>query len=38
MKRLYPLAFMVLVAARIPEPGLGDPHIQSVLYTPDEVV
>ena len=38
MKRLLPLALLILVAARIPDPGLGDPHIQSVLYTPDEVV
>ena len=38
MKRLLPLALLVLVAARIPEPGPVDPHIQSVLYSPDEVV
>ena len=38
MKRLLPLAFLLLVAARVPEPGLVDPHIQSILYTPDEVV
>lgn len=32
------LAFLLLTAARLPEPGPGDPHIQSVLYMPDEVV
>lgn len=29
---------MILTAARLPEPGVSDPHIQSVLYVPDEVV
>lgn len=38
MRRLLPLAFLLLTAARIPEPGLVDTHIQSVLYAPDEVV
>lgn len=38
MKRLLPLVLLVLVAARIPEPGPVDPHIQSVFYSPDEVV
>ena len=38
MKRLLPLALLVLVAARIPEPGPVDPHIQSGLYSPDEVI
>jgi len=34
---VLPLALM-LSAARLPEPGLVDPHIQSILYVPDEVV
>ncbi|MBA3525701.1 MAG: TrbG/VirB9 family P-type conjugative transfer protein [Pseudomonadota bacterium] len=38
MKRMLPLLFLLLVAAREPEPGPVDPHIQSVLYSPDEVV
>ena len=38
MKRWLPLSLLLLVAARIPEPGLVDPHIQSVLYSPDEVI
>ena len=38
MKRLLPLAFLLLIAARIPEPGPVDTHIQSVLYSPDEVI
>ena len=32
------LACLLLVAARTPEPGAVDPHIQSILYVPDEVV
>ena len=32
------LACLLLVAARTPEPGAVDPHIQSVAYVPDEVV
>lgn len=32
------LACLLLVAARTPEPGAVDPHIQSVVYVPDEVV
>lgn len=38
MRRLWSCAFLLLIAARIPEPGPVDTHIQSVLYTPDEVV
>ncbi len=38
MRRLAACALLLLLAARIPEPGAVDPHIQSVLYTPDEVV
>lgn len=38
MRRVLPLCLLLLVAARLPEPGPADPHIQSVLYTPDEVV
>ena len=38
MKRLLPFAFLLLIAARIPEPGPVDTHIQSVPYSPDEVV
>ena len=38
MRRLFALALLLLVAARIPEPGPVDPHIQSILYSPDEVV
>ncbi|MBA2635553.1 MAG: TrbG/VirB9 family P-type conjugative transfer protein [Sphingomonas sp.] len=30
--------FLLLLAAREPEPGPVDPHIQSILYSPDEVV
>jgi len=32
------LAFATLTGATVPRPGPGDPHIQSVLYEPDEVV
>ena len=38
MKRLLSLAFLLLIAARIPEPGPVDTHIQSVFYSPDEVI
>ena len=38
MRRALGLIFLVLVAARIPEPGPIDTHIQSVLYSPDEVI
>ena len=39
MKRLLALALiLVLTAARAPDPGPVDPHIQSILYVPDEVV
>ena len=38
MRRLLALALLVLTAARVPEPGPVDPHIQSVLYAADEVV
>jgi len=32
------LALLLLLGARLPQPGPIDPHIQSVLYDPDEVV
>lgn len=38
MKRALALGFLLLVAARRPEPGPVDPHIQSILYDPDQVV
>lgn len=38
MKRALLLPLLLLMAARMPEPGASDPHIQSVLYNPDEVV
>ena len=38
MKRALALGLLLLTAARLPEPGPIDPHIQSILYTPDEVV
>ncbi len=37
MKRALPLILLALVAARTPEPGAVDPHIQSILYHPEEV-
>ena len=38
MRRLLALALFVLTAARLPEPGATDPHIQSIGYVADEVV
>lgn len=38
MRQWLASALLLLTAARLPEPGLLDPHIQSVLYVPDEVV
>ena len=38
MRRFLALALLVLTAARLPEPGATDPHIQSVMFVPDEVV
>lgn len=38
MQRMWCLALLLLTAARIPEPGATDPHIQSILFVPDEVV
>lgn len=35
---LLALLLLLCTAAREPEPGPTDPHIQSVLYIPDEVV
>ncbi|MDQ3139781.1 MAG: TrbG/VirB9 family P-type conjugative transfer protein [Pseudomonadota bacterium] len=32
------LALFALTAARVPEPGAADPHIQSITYVADEVV
>ncbi len=37
MKRLAAIACLLLTAARLPVPGLGDPHVQTVFYVPDEV-
>ncbi len=38
MRRMLFLALLILTAARMPEPGPTDPHIQSITYVPDEVV
>ncbi len=38
MRRLIALALLVLTAARLPDPGAIDSHIQSVPYVADEVV
>ena len=38
MRALLCLSCLLLVAARMPEPGPVDPHVQSILYAPDEVV
>lgn len=38
MHKVLPFVFLALAAARLPVPGVGDPHIQTVLYAPDEVV
>ena len=39
MKRIaVTLMLMVLTGARLPEPGLSDPHIQSIMFVPDDVV
>lgn len=38
MRRLLCIALLMLTAARVPEPGITDPHIQSIAYVPDEVV
>jgi type IV secretion system protein VirB9 len=38
MKRLLAIGFMLLTAGRLPVPGPVDPHVQSILYEPDEVV
>jgi type IV secretion system protein VirB9 len=38
MRKLLPLALLLLSAARLPEPSSGDPHIQTVFYVPDQVV
>ena len=35
---ILPAALLLLTAARLPEPGGSDPHIQSVLFQADEVV
>jgi type IV secretion system protein VirB9 len=37
MKRVLAVVLLALVAARLPEPGPVDPHIQSILYHPEEV-
>lgn len=38
MLRCLSVVFLLLIAAREPEPGLVDPHIQSIFYSADEVV
>ena len=38
MRRLMAVVLLMLTAARVPEPGLIDPHVQSVPYVADEVV
>jgi type IV secretion system protein VirB9 len=38
MRQLLCLILLTLTAARVPEPGATDPHIQSILYVPDEVI
>jgi len=38
VRPLLALSSLLLIAARLPEPGAADPHIQSVFYEPDEVV
>lgn len=38
MRRLLPLALLLLTAAETPRPGPRDAHIQTVFYDPDEVV
>jgi type IV secretion system protein VirB9 len=38
MRPILALLLFLLTAARAPEPGPADPHIQSILYVPDEVV
>lgn len=37
MTRSVAILLLLLTAARRPEPGLADPHIQSVPYDPDQV-
>lgn len=38
MRPLLAFPLLMFTAARLPEPGAADPHIQSVLYEPDDVV
>lgn len=38
MKAVILLLSLALIAARLPEPGPVDPHIQTVPYQPDEIV
>ena len=38
MKPWIALSLLTLTAARYPDPGVADPHIQSILYVPDEVI
>ena len=39
MRLIVLLAILpLLLAARLPEPGMADPHIQSVAFVPDEVI
>jgi type IV secretion system protein VirB9 len=39
VKRWLALAALpLLIAARVPEPGIADPHIQTIAFVPDEVI
>lgn len=38
MKRALALGLLILTAAERPQPGARDPHVQSMPYSPDEVV
>lgn len=38
MKRLIPLALLILTAGTTPRPGPVDPHIQRILYDPEQVI
>ncbi|MBA3667379.1 MAG: TrbG/VirB9 family P-type conjugative transfer protein [Sphingomonas sp.] len=38
MRRAVILALFLLTAARLPDPSGADPHIQSIMFEPDEVV
>lgn len=38
MRALLSAALLIFTAARLPEPGATSPHIQSIMFVPDEVV